>query len=69
MSKFYKIEDGKLIRTHRTCPVCGPSVFMANHYDRYHCGKCRYTIFKRKEKKTTARKVVRRTPRRRTKST
>ncbi len=68
MSKFYKIEDGKLIRTHRTCPVCGPSVFMANHYDRYHCGNCKYTIFKRKEKKTTTKKVVKRTPRRRTKS-
>ncbi len=33
-SKYYKIEDGKLERTHRVCPKCGPSFFLADHYDR-----------------------------------
>jgi ribosomal protein S27AE len=33
-SKYYKIEDGKLERTHRACPKCGPSFFLADHYDR-----------------------------------
>ncbi|MHA2398314.1 MAG: 30S ribosomal protein S27ae, partial [Promethearchaeota archaeon] len=47
-SKYYKVEGGKLVRTHRTCPKCGPSYFLANHYDRWSCGKCGYTIFKRK---------------------
>jgi ribosomal protein S27AE len=53
-SKFYKIEDGKLVS------------------DRWSCGKCGYTIFKRKGKKgaaTVARHSRSRTPRKRTKST
>ncbi|HLF16010.1 MAG TPA: 30S ribosomal protein S27ae [Candidatus Thermoplasmatota archaeon] len=44
-SKFYQIQDGKLVRTHRTCPKCGPGVFMANHEDRNNCGKCGHTEF------------------------
>jgi len=65
-SKYYKIEDNKLTRTHRTCPKCGPSFFLANHYDRWTCGKCGYTVFKRKG--PAKGKAVRRAPRRRTKS-
>ncbi len=34
VSKYYKIEDGILVRTHRECPKCGPSYFLADHYDR-----------------------------------
>ena len=52
-AKYYKIEGDKLVRTHRTCPKCGPAVFLADHYDRWTCGACKYTIFKRKGKKTT----------------
>ncbi|MHA1239740.1 MAG: 30S ribosomal protein S27ae [Promethearchaeota archaeon] len=69
-SKYYKIEEGKLVRTHRVCPKCGPSFFLADHYDRSSCGNCGYTVFKRKGKKgaaTVARS--RRAPRKRTKST
>jgi len=29
------------------CPKCGPGVIMAEHKDRWHCGKCGYTIWKR----------------------
>ena len=43
----YKIEGDKLSRG-RTCPKCGPGVFMAEHKDRYHCGRCNYTEFKKK---------------------
>ncbi len=67
-SKYYEIQDGKLVRKKRSCPICGPAIFMADHYDRYHCGNCKYTVFKRKGKKSPSRKVVKRTPRRRTKS-
>ncbi len=47
----YKVEDGKLVRTNPFCPKCGPGVFMADHGDRYHCGRCGYTIWKKNEKK------------------
>ena len=26
----------------KTCPKCGPGIFMAEHKDRYHCGTCGY---------------------------
>ena len=47
-SKFYKIEGDTIDRTHRTCPKCGDGYYLGEHYDRYVCGKCHYTIFKRK---------------------
>lgn len=34
----------------RICERCGPGVFMAQHKDRYHCGKCNYTVFIKKIK-------------------
>jgi small subunit ribosomal protein S27Ae len=42
-SKFYQIEGGKLTRTHKACPKCGVGVFLANHEDRLHCGRCGHT--------------------------
>ncbi len=47
--KKYKVEDGKLVRLGKTCPKCGPGVFLAEHKDRWHCGRCGYTEFKKKE--------------------
>ncbi|MBY8981995.1 MAG: 30S ribosomal protein S27ae [Candidatus Lokiarchaeota archaeon] len=69
MSKYYKIEGNKLVRTNRSCNKCGPSVFMADHYDRWACGACGYTIFKRKGKKATTTTTRKRTPRKRQKLT
>ena len=68
---IYKIEGDKLVRTHRVCPKCGPGYFLADHYDRWSCGKCGYTVFKRKGKKpgpTTGGPRKRTAARRRTKS-
>lgn len=45
---FYKLEAGKLVRTRKHCPKCGPGVFMAEHDSRVSCGKCGYTEFKKK---------------------
>lgn len=39
ISKSY--ENGK--SKNKTCPKCGPGVFMASHKDRNACGKCGYT--------------------------
>ena len=41
----YKIEDDKVTRK-KTCPKCGPGIFMADHEKRRHCGKCNFTEFK-----------------------
>ena len=45
--KFYKVdESGKVERLRQECPQteqCGPGVFMAQHFDRYYCGKCSLT--------------------------
>jgi ubiquitin-small subunit ribosomal protein S27Ae len=50
--KFYKIEKGnKIIRTKRDCARCGRGVFMAEHKDRFSCGKCGFTEFHRAEAK------------------
>ncbi len=45
--ELYEIKDNKLVRKRKTCPKCGEGVFMAEHADRYSCGKCGYTEFKK----------------------
>jgi len=42
----YKIGGGKLVRA-ESCPKCGAGVFLAEHKDRLHCGKCNYVQIKR----------------------
>jgi len=38
--KYYRIDGNTVTRLRPECPSCGPSVFMAVHKDRVHCGKC-----------------------------
>ena len=42
--KYYKVDEasGKVEKARKECPHadCGVGVFMANHKDRYYCGKC-----------------------------
>ncbi|MGC9309633.1 MAG: 30S ribosomal protein S27ae [Candidatus Nanoarchaeia archaeon] len=42
--KKYKIEGEKLVRE-RTCPRCGPGVFLMKADNRTYCGKCHFTEF------------------------
>jgi small subunit ribosomal protein S27Ae len=44
--KMYEIKDGKIVRKNKVCPKCGNGVFMANHKDRWVCGKCFYVEYK-----------------------
>ena len=46
---MWTIQEDKVMRMRRSCPKCGPAVFMAEHYDRMHCGQCGYTIFKHQQ--------------------
>ena len=44
--EFFKVEGDRINRTRKYCPKCGPGVFLAEHKDRFSCGKCGYTEFK-----------------------
>ena len=45
--KQYEVQGDKIERKKRACPRCGDGVFMADHKDRYSCGKCTYTEWKK----------------------
>ena len=47
---LYKIENEKVTRLRPTCERCGPGYFMGDHVDRYTCGHCGFTRYKRSEK-------------------
>ena len=49
-SKKYKayVISGDSVKKARNCPRCGPGIFLAQHKDRLHCGKCGYTEFAKK---------------------
>ncbi|MHA1924604.1 MAG: 30S ribosomal protein S27ae [Candidatus Thorarchaeota archaeon] len=51
--KMYKVDSktGKVTPNKRTCPRCEKGTYMAEHFDRYACGRCGYTEFKRKGNK------------------
>jgi small subunit ribosomal protein S27Ae len=49
MWEIYKVKEGKIHKDKQECPRCGTGVYMAEHENRYSCGKCGYTDFKRKE--------------------
>ncbi len=44
----YQIQGDRLVKIKRECPKCGAGVFMAEHKDRFHCGKCSFTEFKKR---------------------
>ena len=46
----YKIEGNKITRQ-RSCPRCGPGVFLMNSKGRLYCGKCHYSEFESKTEK------------------
>ena len=41
----YQISGDKLERKLRSCPKCGPGIFLAKHTNRIVCGTCHYTEF------------------------
>jgi len=41
--KYYKVDGDTVTRLRKSCPSCGPGVFMANHFDRHMCGLCSRT--------------------------
>jgi len=47
--KFYKIE-GENVKREKSCPRCGPGIFLMQAKDRIYCGKCHWTEFTTKSK-------------------
>ncbi len=45
-TEFFKVEGDRITRVRKYCPKCGPAVFLADHKNRFSCGKCGYTEFK-----------------------
>ena len=45
--KKYKVSGNKIERG-KTCPKCGPAMFLGIHKDRLYCGSCHYTEFLKK---------------------
>jgi ubiquitin-small subunit ribosomal protein S27Ae len=44
----YVIENDKIISKTRSCPRCGPGVFLSVSQGRSYCGKCHFTEFEKK---------------------
>ena len=44
--EFFKVEGDRINRIRKHCPKCGPAVFLAEHKNRFSCGKCGYAEFK-----------------------
>ncbi|MGI0129117.1 MAG: 30S ribosomal protein S27ae [Thermoplasmata archaeon] len=40
---LYDVTGETLARTHKSCPKCGPGIFLAEHGNRRSCGKCGYS--------------------------
>ena len=45
----YKIEGDKIVSKSRSCPRCGPGIFLSVSKERSYCGRCHFTEFERKE--------------------
>ncbi len=46
--KMYKITGPNLTRE-KSCPRCGPGIFLMKADNRLYCGKCHYTSFDKEE--------------------
>ena len=46
----YVVEGDTVKRKNKTCPKCGPGIFLADHKDRHSCGNCGYMEKKSVEK-------------------
>lgn len=46
--KFFKISGDNITRG-RSCPRCGPGIFLMKADNRLYCGKCHYTEFNTKK--------------------
>ncbi len=46
VSSYYKVDETGIKRLLPSCERCGPGYFMADHGDRFTCGRCGLTRYK-----------------------
>lgn len=51
ISALYTIFGEKIERKNKTCPKCGPGMFLGKHKNRVVCGNCAYVEFVKSENK------------------
>jgi len=47
--KKYTVEGDKIIKKARSCPRCGPGIFLSVGKGRAYCGRCHFTEFEKKK--------------------
>lgn len=47
--KKYTVEGGKIVKKERSCPRCGPGIFLSISPKRAYCGRCHFTEFVKKK--------------------
>ncbi len=45
-SGYYNVSGASVQKKNKFCPKCGAGVFIAEHKDRFACGKCGFTEWK-----------------------
>jgi ubiquitin-small subunit ribosomal protein S27Ae len=56
LSALYEISGESITRKNRTCPKCGPGMFLGKHKTREVCGKCGYVEYHSKPQAAEAEK-------------
>jgi ubiquitin-small subunit ribosomal protein S27Ae len=54
LGNLYTISGDKIEKKNRSCPKCGPGMFLGKHKNRIVCGKCQYVEFMSDKKETVA---------------
>ena len=54
LGALYEISGEGIKRKNRTCPKCGPGMFLGKHKNRIVCGKCQYVEFMSKKEEAPA---------------
>jgi small subunit ribosomal protein S27Ae len=45
---LYDVSSGSIVRLRKSCPRCGPGVYLGKHSNRLSCGKCGYAEIERR---------------------
>jgi len=44
----YKVEGDKIVEKAKSCPRCGPGIFLSVGKGRSYCGRCHFTEFEKR---------------------